>query len=123
MWNAVVQNGKVNYIDGQIGGGGGGKLPELHALPIWKIAMTLDLSAAKRLALEYLAEQQAQPGGVPCAIVDSRVVEDNEGWYFPYQSVEFLTTGDINASLVGNWPVFVSRDGLRVGPRRPDKLR
>ncbi|PRF79348.1 hypothetical protein C6Q12_06145 [Burkholderia multivorans] len=100
-----------------------GKLPELHALPIWKIAMTLDLSAAKRLALEYLAEQQAQPGGVPCAIVDSRVVEDNEGWYFPYQSVEFLTTGDINASLVGNWPVFVSRDGLRVGPRRPDKLR
>nr|WP_254224926.1 toxin glutamine deamidase domain-containing protein [Burkholderia multivorans] len=22
VWNAVVQNGKVNYIDGQIGGGG-----------------------------------------------------------------------------------------------------
>ncbi|MGK8893589.1 YrhB domain-containing protein [Burkholderia gladioli] len=84
--------------------------------------MTLDLSDAKRLALEYLAEQQAQPGGVPCEVVDSRVVEDNEGWYFPYQSVEFLTTGDIDASLVGNWPIFVSRDGLRVGPRRPDKF-
>jgi len=22
VWNAVVQNGKVNYIDGRIGGGG-----------------------------------------------------------------------------------------------------
>ncbi|WP_373338457.1 hypothetical protein RSP673_022545 (plasmid) [Ralstonia solanacearum P673] len=22
MWNAIVQNGRVNYIDGQIGAGG-----------------------------------------------------------------------------------------------------
>ena len=85
--------------------------------------MTLDLAAATTLALEYLGEQQAAPGGVPYAIVDSRIVEGDDGWYFPYQSAEFLRTGDINASLVGNWPIFVSRDGLRVGPRRPDKSR
>ena len=24
VWNAVVQKGKINYIDGQIGGGGAG---------------------------------------------------------------------------------------------------
>ncbi|CAB3796422.1 YrhB domain-containing protein [Paraburkholderia caffeinilytica] len=83
--------------------------------------MTLDLATAKRMALEYLAEQQIKPGGVPYSIVDSRVVEDDEGWYFPCQSVEFLATGDMNVSLVGNWPIFVSRDGRYVGPCRPEK--
>ena len=83
--------------------------------------MTLDLANAKRKALEYLAEQQSKPGGVPYSIVDLQVVEGDDGWYFPYQSVEFLTTGDMNASLVGNWPIFVSRDGLHVGPCRPEK--
>jgi len=28
VWNAVVQNGKVNYIDGQIGGGGAGNFKD-----------------------------------------------------------------------------------------------
>jgi hypothetical protein len=83
--------------------------------------MTLDLDTAKRMALKYLAEQQTEAGGVPYSIVDSRIVEHDEGWYFPYQSVEFLTTGDMNASLVGNWPIFVSRDGRQVGPCRPEK--
>ena len=81
--------------------------------------MTLDLSAAKALAMKYLVEQQAMPEGVPCAIVDLKIVENDDGWYFPYQSIEFLKTGDFNVSLVGNWPIFVSRDGLHVGPRRP----
>ncbi|CAM2157594.1 YrhB domain-containing protein [Paraburkholderia tropica] len=85
--------------------------------------MTLDLATAKKLALDYLAEQQSRHGGVPYSIVDSRIMEDENGWYFPYQSVEFLTTGDMNDFLVGNWPVFVSRDGLHVGPCRPEKLQ
>jgi hypothetical protein len=85
--------------------------------------MTLDLNTARELALKYLSEQEAAFGGVPCSIVESRVVEDEQGWYFPYQSVEFLTTGDIDSSLVGNWPILVSRDGSRVGPSRPDILK
>ncbi|WGY73048.1 hypothetical protein KEC55_33925 [Burkholderia cepacia] len=80
--------------------------------------MTLDISAARALALDYLAKQAAMPGGIPYAIVDSKIVEGEDGWYFPYQSTEYLKTRDINDSLVGNWPVFVSKDGLSVGPRR-----
>ncbi|QYD68214.1 YrhB family protein [Paraburkholderia edwinii] len=82
--------------------------------------MRLDFNSARELALKFLLEQEAKFGGVPCSIVESRIVENERGWYFPYQSVEFLATGDINASLVGNWPIFVSGDGLYVGPGRPD---
>lgn len=84
------------------------------------IAMKLNFNSAKKLACRYLSELEARFGGVPCSIVESRIVEDERGWYFPYQSVEFLATGDIETSLVGNWPIFVSRDGLHVGPGRPD---
>jgi hypothetical protein len=84
--------------------------------------MMLNFDSARELARKYLKDQEAKFGGVSCSIVESRIVEDEQGWYFPYQSVEFLTTGDINASLVGNWPIFVSRDGLRVGPSRPDMV-
>src|SRR5215475_12636692 len=82
--------------------------------------MKLNYYSAQNLALKYLSDQEQKFGGVPYSIVESGVIEDEQGWHFPYQSVEFLTTGDFNASLVGNWPIFVSRDGLHVGPRRPD---
>jgi hypothetical protein len=78
--------------------------------------VTLNLAIAKRKARDYID----RTGTVPCSIVESNIREDLEGWYFPYQSVECLQTGDFNKSLVGNWPIFVSRDGTYVEPRRPD---
>jgi hypothetical protein len=80
--------------------------------------MSLDLSGAEKKAREYI-DAQVSSGGMPCAIVRAKIKEEVDGWYFPYQSEEFLTTGDFNKSLVGNWPIFVSRDGRYVGPRRP----
>ncbi|MHA6848781.1 YrhB domain-containing protein [Ralstonia syzygii] len=47
------------------------------------------------------------------------VKEGVDSWNFPHQSAEFIKTGDFKKSLVGNWPIFVSRDGQRVDPRRP----
>ena len=81
--------------------------------------MTLNFAIAQRKAYEYIE----QTGVIPCSIVESKIREDAEGWYFPYQSVECLETGDFNKSLVGNWPIFVSRDGSSIGPRRPDFMR
>lgn len=81
--------------------------------------MTLNLIEAEQKARAYIDVLEMQPGGVSCSIVESKIREDTDGWYFPYQSKECLVTGDFNKSLVGNWPVFVSRDGTCVGPRRP----
>jgi hypothetical protein len=79
--------------------------------------MILSLTEATQKARAYVDSLAVQ--GVACSIVESHVREDVDGWYFPYQAKEFLETGDFNKSLVGNWPIFVSRDGRHVGPRRP----
>lgn len=80
--------------------------------------MTLDLDSAEKKAREYL-DALVSSGMVPYAIVTAMIKEEADGWYFPYQSEEFLRTGNFDRSLVGNWPIFVSRDGRSVGPRRP----
>ncbi len=80
--------------------------------------MSLDLGGAEKKAREYL-DALVSAGMMPYAIVTSKVKEEADGWYFPYQSEEFLRTGNFERSLVGNWPIFVSRDGRFVGPRRP----
>jgi hypothetical protein len=55
----------------------------------------------------------------PCSLVIEKIKEDEDGWYFPYQSKNYIETGDFDKSLVGNWPIFVSREGGFVGIRRP----
>jgi len=82
--------------------------------------MTIDFVNAKKLALQYLEGIQGELGGVACVLVEAGITEDDDGWYFPYQSVELLRTGDCDTSLVGNWPIFVSRDGLRIVPSRKE---
>ena len=79
--------------------------------------MSINLEQAKEKATEYL--NSITPSDGVYELIDSKVKEESDGWYFPYQSVEFLLTGDFNKSLVGNWPIFVSKDGKGVGPRRP----
>jgi len=81
--------------------------------------MNIDLLAASQLALDFLKRLSAEPEGVPYVLLESRIREEHDGWYFPYQSVSFALTGNFGDSLVGNWPIFVSRSGQFVGPRRP----
>ncbi len=81
--------------------------------------MKLDRKDAEQMAREYIDSMASAEGGGFYEIIRTRIREDEEGWYFPYQSKDFLSTGDFSKSLVGNWPIFVSRDGENVGPRRP----
>ena len=81
--------------------------------------MNIDQSAATQLALDFLKRLSNEPEGVPYSLLESRTREDDDGWYFSYQSTSFLQTGNFSESLVGNWPIFVNRKGDYVGPRRP----
>lgn len=79
----------------------------------------MNIRDAKQFAISFIEARCQAPGGDRYLIVDAGVKEDSEGWYFPYQTERFLVTRDIRFSVVGNWPVFVSKDGRVVEPRRP----
>ncbi|AXV68882.1 YrhB domain-containing protein [Ralstonia pseudosolanacearum] len=79
--------------------------------------MSIDQLQAEQKAREYINSIASFEGEYE--LVSSRIREESDGWYFSYQSAEFLWAGDFNKSLVGNWPIFVSLDGLCIGPRRP----
>lgn len=84
--------------------------------------MIIDVSIAGEKAQTYLTSVIEGESNINCTLVLTKVREDADGWYFPYQSKEFLDTGNFDKSLVGNWPIFVSRDGAIVEPRRPGIL-
>jgi hypothetical protein len=46
----------------------------------------------------------------PLALIDSATAEYHVGWVFYYQSAEYVKSGDVRDSLVGNAPLFVPRD-------------
>ena len=50
------------------------------------------------------AEQTAE-----LAIIDSETIEKEYGWVFFYQTKEYLKTGDIVDTLVGNAPYIVNK--------------
>jgi len=81
--------------------------------------MNIDFAMAREMALDYLESLSREPGGVSYTIFESLVREEDDGWYFPYQSTKYIETGNFGDSLVGNWPIFVSRSGDYVGSRRP----
>jgi hypothetical protein len=81
--------------------------------------MKIDFSEAKDMALLCLEKISSELGGVDCVLIYSAIKEDEEGWYFPYQSERFVLTKNFDYSLVGNWPIFVKKTGDYVGPRRP----
>ena len=81
--------------------------------------MSNDFANARQMVEAYLRTLETQPGGVPYTILDERIREDEEGWYFPYQSTSFVMTGNFSDSLVGNWPIFFRRSDSYIGPRRP----
>ena len=78
---------------------------------------TMTSEEAKQLAEHFLQmNMPASSTGDRFLIVPDGVAEEDDGWYFPYQTETFLRTRDLNSSVVGNAPVFVARDG-RIGFR------
>jgi hypothetical protein len=75
---------------------------------------------AKALAERYIQEQVGAPDGDRYVIVDAAIREVALGWYFPYQTARFVETRNIEFSVVGNWPIFVTKQGEVLGPRRPE---
>lgn len=57
---------------------------------------------ALKRAKEYLIDSE-----IPLQITHEG--EFSEGWYFCYQSKEFLETGELSAQLAGNSPFLIDR--------------
>ena len=79
----------------------------------------MELSEAREPASQYVRSNMISPEGDEYEIVDSAIKETNVGWYFPYQTARYLKTRDLNYSVVGNWPIFVTKTGKVLGPKRP----
>jgi len=45
------------------------------------------------------------------AILDDATIECEFGWAFSYQTRSFIESGDVMDTLVGNGPLFVTREG------------
>ena len=72
--------------------------------------MIITYQEAKKIAVSFFGQIE-QEIGMSLLIVESQVRENDDGWFFPYQSKEYLETMDINKSIIGNWPIFVSKNG------------
>ena len=72
--------------------------------------MIITYQEAKKIAVSFFGQIE-QELGILLLIVESHVRENDDGWFFPYQSKEYLETMDINKSIIGNWPIFVSKNG------------
>lgn len=72
--------------------------------------MTINYREAKKIAVSFLSQIE-QEMGISLLIVESHIRENDDGWFFLYQSKEYLETMDINKSIIGNWPIFVSKNG------------
>ncbi len=79
----------------------------------------MNVTQAKVKAEQYITENFEPPENDAYAIVDAAIIEVADGWYFPYQTVRFIETRNIDFSVLGNWPIFVSKQGECLGPRRP----
>lgn len=71
--------------------------------------MTLDMKWTFEQAAQQAQKTVSSSCCVEATIVDGATLEFDVGWVFFYQSSRFLETGDVRDSLVGNAPLFVSR--------------
>lgn len=79
----------------------------------------MDVREARVLAEQYILDHIRPPAGDRYVIVDAAIKEIESGWYFPYQTARFVETHNIEFSVVGNWPIFITKSGEVVGPCRP----
>ena len=83
----------------------------------------MNVQEARKVAQEYISEKFKNYSDSDHIVLNGDHAEEfSDGWYFFYQSERFLETGDMAYSLVGNWPIFVSKEGACFGPRRPPSL-
>lgn len=80
----------------------------------------MNIDEARAVAEYYIAEHMYSAMQDSYVIVDAGIIVTSAGWYFPYQSREFLETGNIDFALVGNWPIYVEIDGSCAGGAIPD---
>jgi len=80
----------------------------------------MDITQPQKIALDYIEKNIVPPEGDQYLIVDSAVKEVDIGWFFPFQTNRFIETNDIEYSVVGNWPILVTRNGIVHGPTRPE---
>ena len=71
--------------------------------------MMINYQEAKKIAVSFFGQIE-QEMEISLLIVESYVRENDDGCFFPYQSKEYLETMDINKSIIGNWPIFVSKN-------------
>ena len=89
----------------------------LNTFPTFNLAFyhngdKMILDEAKKIAENFLLEKMPfSAKGGKFLIVHDGIVENDEGWYFPYQTEEFIETRDMRKSVVGNSPIFVDRMG------------
>lgn len=60
----------------------------------------------------HLATKYVDGGEIPVDLVTAR--RFSQGWYFIYQSREYLETGNPSSQLAGNAPFVVDRDTGRI---------
>lgn len=73
--------------------------------------MRISLEKARILADEEV-KRLGKENNDDFIILDNLTIEKNNGWLFFYNTRDFLLSGDVVDSLVGNGPIFVNHDGL-----------
>jgi len=79
----------------------------------------LDLAAAQTQALEAIERLASEQNLGELILIEDRIVETPDAWYFPYDSAAFVLRGEISSALAGNIPVRVARDGSGVRFEEP----
>ena len=63
--------------------------------------MMINYQEAKKIAVSFFGQIE-QEMEISLLIVESHVRENDDGWFFPYHSKEYLETMDINKSIIRN---------------------
>lgn len=79
----------------------------------------MNVHEAQKVAEGYISKNMKSLDADGGYVLYGEPKEDAEGWYFFYQSAKYVKTRDINDSVVGNWPIFVNKQGICLGAKRP----
>ncbi|HEX3356726.1 MAG TPA: YrhB domain-containing protein [Tepidisphaeraceae bacterium] len=66
----------------------------------------ISFDQAKQIALQKI--------GPECGLIEDSTIEKPYGWYFMYQSKEFLRTGDHRHMLLGSGGFIVEKENARI---------
>lgn len=79
----------------------------------------IDFAAARTEALGAIERLAAEQSLGELILIEDRIIETADAWYFPYDSAAFVLRGEISSALAGNIPVRVARDGSGVRFEEP----